>query len=178
MDNQNNNLANNQPGSVPAASEGQSATPTPPAAQSATTVSSPSPAQPPAQPPPAENEADKVNVIMPEKSNTVPKWFYLFFILVILIFLTVTGLLISAIIKKNRSDKILPEAQISPKVTLNQSQTASVTPIPTKADFGALFYEKQSDSDEPAQIEADLNQTDTVYVEEAIGELDTEVNTP
>lgn len=115
---------------------------------------------------------------MPEKPNSVPKWFYLFFILVILIFLGVSGLLISTIIKKNQSDKILPEVQISPEVSLNQSQTATVTAIPTESDAGALFYEKQSDSDLPAEIEADLNQTDTVYVEEAISELDTEVNPP
>ena len=79
-------------------------------------------------------------------------------------------------INKNQSDKILPEVQISPEVSLNQSQTVTVTAFPTKPDAGAVFYEKQSDSDEPSEIEADLNQTDTAYIEEAIGELDTEVN--
>ena len=176
MDNQNKNLPNNQPGPVPAASEGPSPTPVIPSVQSASAIPSTSPVQPPpVQPSPAEN---KVNVVMPEKPNSVPKWFYLFFILVILIFFSVSGLLISTIIKKNQSDKILPEVQISPEVSLNQSQTATVTAIPTESDAGALFYEKQSDSDLPAEIEADLNQTDTVYVEEAIGELDTEVNSP
>lgn len=166
MDNQNKNLPDNQPGSVPPIPVGQSATP------------SNLPVQPPAPPPSVEKEADKVNVVIPEKPNSVPKWFYLFFILVILIFLGVSGLLISTIIKKNQADKILPEVQISPEVSLNQNQTVTVTAIPTMPDAGVLFYEKQSDSDLPAEIEADLNQTDTVYIEEAMRELDTEVNSP
>ena len=76
MDNQNNNLANNQPGSESAVSKGQSATPAPPAVQSTAETPSTLPVQPPAQPPvpppSAENEADKVNVVIPEKPNSVP----------------------------------------------------------------------------------------------------------
>ena len=86
-----------------------------------------------------------------------------------------TALLVMTIIGKNRregavSENVIPTEAIRPTIPLP-------TVIPTGADEGVNFYDQQKDNDIPEDIEADLNQTDTSYLQEAAGELDTELGT-
>lgn len=142
---------------------GQTQEETPEQAETAQNV----PEIPTSQPPPSSP-----TVIVPPEDK-VPKWFYVVFGITLLAFFAGTILLVSTI-KKRGAAPLQTSLSPSPFPTVTTT-TGEITPSPVSieaTDPVILKLNNQGASDEVADLEADLENTDLSTINQAIIMLD------
>ena len=102
---------------------------------------------------------------MEEKTNFLEKFWYLFVILAVILVGVVGGLwFYNQKTLQESSSQIAPVAEEMAPITEEDAQTAAL--------------EQQSDSDEMADIEADLEATDLSNLDDEMADIETEIASP
>lgn len=131
----------------------------------------------PLPPPPPE-------VIMSAGSGKVPKGFYFIFGITLIVFFTVTALLVNSLLQKPGSSStstdlsptestpsVLPSATSVPKEVIEPEFTSDAE-VTDQAVMSLIQY---SSSDEISEIQADIDNTDLSSIEEGLEILDEQI---
>ena len=110
-------------------------------------------------------------VVIPEKKENLPFWFYILFTVVAIVFFFISFLLAKTLI--DRQNQIVSPTPI-PQQTIDLTPTSIITPA--QEDQYTESLNSLSDSDELTSIETDVNSTELNQLEEDLQQLDGFVN--
>ena len=150
-------------GTVPPAKE-----PVSPSGGTQTVVTQPPAAKPPESQPPA-SEPQKT-VVVPEKKEKLPFWFYLLFAIVTVVFFSITALLVRALIDRNR--EAVPDTGNANVIITTPTAVQEAEQVPI--DQVLLDFEEASTSDEITDIETDLNKSESLPLRQDLQQIEKE----
>lgn len=113
-----------------------------------------------------------VSVIAPPHDKGLPVWFYLLFILVVILFISITALLITTFINNQKSTREAARQQLTPAVNPEASVAPTSVPSPTPIDAIVVSMKKLSSEDDVQTIEKELLDTDLSSFQENLKNLD------
>lgn len=115
-------------------------------------------------------------VVVPSSQKGVPGWFFMLFVLVVVLFMVVTGLLVWTLQTKKSSEQSKKQSFPQGTSTQVQSQIPTVTVVPTTVpapiDNVMESLRNVDTSDEIGVISQDIDSTDISFLKEETNELD------
>lgn len=117
---------------------------------------------------------------MEKKTNFFEKFWYLFVGLAIVLILTIASLwfLNQKTINEQKALKQIEMENAAKQELLNKAVIGAITPTPAETDVQTLQLENQGSSDEIADIEKDLTNTNLDTIDQEKDTIDQELNNP
>lgn len=134
---------------------------------------------PPVSPPlPAESLPPQTpevipTVVIPEKKDRLPVWFYILFAVVAVVFLSITFILVKTLLDKSKT----PSVPVVSNQTKNlPTPTLEISPSvePTPVDEYLNSLNTLNNSDKTEDIEKDLNSTDPTPLKNNFTQIETD----
>lgn len=158
------------------------ATPSSSTPPSVTSAPAPTPSTaPPTFPTATPKESEPVSplvsqpVVIPASEEKLPKWFYILFLSVVIVFITLTVLLIFNFLQKqNLNENLSPLGNISvtPQPTV---EIIEPTPTPEATDSALLKLSNLTESDDLNDLEKEVDESSLTFIDEDLEALDNDL---